>query len=378
VERALYEAKARGDWDGYVRVLLGADTLAYKSKEKADRKKLTAPWLPHPAPDGRTYFAVFTRGELLPRRPDAVACAVSLPLPPEEWWAEDLAGLLVNPGTPTEGVFADAKRQRRHWKTLKKDVPRRGHDDDALLTKYTGPLHGPLAHGLACGAHLAVHRQDLWNDVGDVTSDYQADAFVLKDSWGTTDRETWREQLGYLLQGLNSPPEPEFALSARRELAARFPGAHLDTGNWQGVIADTLRARGADEARIGGVVELAQRIARYEARMRADGVLPPDGYVTSALAYDYGRAVNYARWGVGARLGEPAEAEQVAIRAGELARLAYASWEEYSAGYVLGRVLRFDEESFGHMYGSAISPHRILTTDPASPWRNIPFGAGGG
>jgi hypothetical protein len=256
---------------------------------------------------------------------------------------------------------------------LKKDVPQRGHDDDALLTKYTGPLHGPLAHGLACGAHLAVHRQDLWNDVGDVCSDYKADAFVLKDSWGTTDRATWRQQLGYLLQGLNSAPEPEFALGARRALAERYPGAHLDPQNWQQVIVDTLRGRGADEAAIGSVVEISRQITRYEARLRADGVLRPDGYVTSAVAYDYGRAVNYARWGVGARLGEQAEAEQIAVQAGELARAEYASWEDYSAGYILGRALRFDEESFGHMYSSAISPHRILTTDPASPWRNIPF-----
>lgn len=76
---------------------------------------------------------------------------------------------------------------------MKKDVPRRGHDDDALLTKYTGHLHGPLAHGLACGAHLAVHRQDLWNDIGDVCTDYRTDVAVLADSWDITDRHGWRE-----------------------------------------------------------------------------------------------------------------------------------------------------------------------------------------
>lgn len=61
------------------------------------------------------------------------------------------------------------------------------------------------------------------------------------------------------------------------------------------------------------------------------------------------------------------------IRAGELCREHYSSWEEFSAGYILGRALRFDEESFGHMYSSALTPHRILSKDLASPWRNIPF-----
>ncbi|WP_328535787.1 DUF1266 domain-containing protein [Streptomyces sp. NBC_00344] len=373
VERALFEAKSRGDWDGYLRVLLGADTLGYALREKVDSKKRVTDWLPHRAPDGKEYFAVFTRGELLPRRPHVVACPLPLPLPAEEWWGGDHNGLLVNPGTPTEACFPDARRLRRKWKAVKKDVPQRGHDDDALITKYTGPLHGPLAHGLACGTHLAVHRQVFWNDIGDVCVDYLDDAEVLRDSWGTTDRAGWQAQLSYLLQGRNSPPEPEFALTVRRELAVSHPGAHTDPQVWQGVAVDALSARGAGEPEIREVVAVIGQIVRYEARFRADGILPPDGFVTSALGYDYGRAVNYARWGLGARFAEQAEVAEVTVRAGELCRRTYTSWQEFSAGYMLGRVLRFDEESFGHMYSSALTPHRILMTDPASPWLNLPF-----
>ncbi|MFE0100643.1 DUF1266 domain-containing protein [Streptomyces sp. NPDC059009] len=378
VERALFDAKSRGDWDGYLRVLLGADTLAYAVREKADRNKADGGWLTHRADDGQTYFAVYTRGELLPRRPQIVAVAVSVPLPAMEWWGgetDELKGIIVNPGTPTEGRFPDARKKRRQWKALKKDVPQRGHDDDALITKYTGPLHGPLAHGLACGTHLAVHRQVLWNDIGDVCVDYRDDAEVLRDSWGTTERAAWVQQLNFLLAGQNSPPEPEFALSVRRELAARHPGAHADPQAWQGAAADTLRRRGTGQEGIARVLDVIGKITRYEARFRADGILAPDGYVPSALGYDYGRAVNYARWGLGARFAEHAEVEQAVLWAGELCRETYTSWEEFSAGYILGRVLRFDEESFGHMYSSAVTPHRILTTDPASPWRNIPFQA---
>jgi hypothetical protein len=79
--------------------------------------------------------------------------------------------------------------------------------------------------------------------------------------------------------------------------------------------------------------------------------------------------------GLSARFAEPYETERVVIQAGELARRVYRTWEEYSAGYLLGRVLRFDEEAFGHMDDSALIPHRVLVQDPGSPWRNIPFTA---
>lgn len=367
----MFQSKSQNDWTSYLNVLLGAKTFAYARRENV--KKLTTTWLPYHAADGRPYFAVYTRGELLPRRESTVACALTLPLAAEEWWGENLHGLLVNPGTPAEGFFPDAQRQRRRWKALKKDVPRRGHDDDALVTRYTGPLHGPLAHGLACGTHLAVHNQVPWNDVGDVYHDFREDTEVLRDSWGTTERAQWVEQLTYLLEGRNSPPEPEFALRVRCGIAERYPGAHTDPQTWQRMTVSAMRERGAPEEAVAGVGRVIGQIVRYEARLRADGILPPDGFVGSALGYDYGRAVNYARWGVGARLAEPEEAERAVVRAGELCAEAYTSWGEFSAGYILGRALRFDEESFGHMYTSAVSPHHILTTDPSSPWHHIPF-----
>ncbi|MFD5393343.1 DUF1266 domain-containing protein [Streptomyces sp. NPDC127097] len=374
VEHALTEAKWRGDWDGYIRVLLQADTFVYVFRERAHAKGRAAPWLPFRTPDGREHIALHTRGELLARRPDVVAQQISLPVPSYEWWGEETAGLLINPGTPSEAYFPDARNTRRHWKALKKQVPQRGHDDDALITKNTGPLHGPLAHGLACGSHLAVHNQVFWNDLGDVYNDYHQDVELLRESWGVTDRANWLQQLTHLLNGQNSPPQPEFALMVRRAIARSVPGAHSDPQLWRQVATDRLRERGAAQEDIAEVQSLIGQIVRYEARFRADGLLPPDGYVTSALGYDYGRAVNFARWGLGARFAEEPEAARAVTAAGELCRERYASWEEFSAGYILGRVLRFDEEAFGHAYGSALSPHRILTTDPGSPWRNIAFG----
>lgn len=373
VERALLDARSRGDRDAYLSVLLSADTFSYKPKDQVDRRKLVINWLTEKGPDGQDCLVVYTRGELPPRRPDVVACAVSLPFPPEEWWGGELHGLLVNPGSPSGTYFPDAKRDRKRWKALKKNLPRRGHDADRLLTRHTGPLFGPLAHGLACGAHLAVHNGVIWNEIGDVYSSYEQDVETLRDSWGVTDRPNWHAQTVALLEGRNSPWEPEFLLRVRDELARQHPGAHRDPSAWQRAAAGVLAQRGVGPQAIDQLMVLVAKVVRYEERFRADGVLPPDGYVVSALGYDFGRAVNFARWGLSARFAEPSEAEQAVVKAGELARQVYRTWEEYSAGYILGRVLRFDDESFGHMYGSAVVPHRILTQDPAGPWRNLPF-----
>ncbi|MGP3915856.1 DUF1266 domain-containing protein [Nonomuraea sp. 10N515B] len=375
VERALAEAKSRGDWDAYVRVLLGADTFSYKPKEQVDSRKLGVDWQTEQGPEGKQCLVVYTRGELPGRRPDLVACPVSLPFPPEEWWGSEVQGMLVNPGSPSGTYFPDAKRSRRHWKSLKKSVQDKGHDADQMLTKYTGPLHGPLAHGLACGGQLAVHNGVIWNEIGDVYSSYADDVETLRESWGVTDRHGWQTQVTALLEGRNSPAEPEFVLQVRNDLARQYPGSHRDLSTWQRATAGMLTQRGVSRPGIDVVMQLIGTIMRYEERFRADGLLAPDAFVTSALGYDFGRAVNFARWGLSARFAEPYETEHVVIQAGELARRVYRTWEEYSAGYILGRVLRFDEEAFGHMYDSALVPHRILAQDPGSPWRNIPFTA---
>ncbi len=82
--------------------------------------------------------------------------------------------------------FPGARRKRRRWLALRDQTPSRGAageaDAGALLTKYTGPLRGRLAMGLACGAHLSVHRRALWNDLTDVYADYRADTRILREA----------------------------------------------------------------------------------------------------------------------------------------------------------------------------------------------------
>ncbi|POX37478.1 hypothetical protein C3486_28220 [Streptomyces sp. Ru73] len=375
VEHALLAAKSRGDWWTYLKVLMTEELFTVLFKEEYDRLGDDAATLLLGDPADGQCVPLYTRG-LLPRRDDLVVCKLRFPIGRTETADGTPAGVVVNPGSPCSARIPYDAKKYREWGRLERRIQRRGHDDDELLTKHTGPLTGPLAHGLACGGHLAVHNQVLWNEVGEVYDDYPGDVECLRDSWGVTDREGWQEQLTYLLRGENSPPHPEFALRVRNALLAERPGRPVDPEEWRGLAVADVRERGGDERDAAAVREAVGRILRYEARFRADGLLTPDGpgsVVTSALAYDYGRAVNFARWGLGARYAGQEETEAAVVRAGELSRAAYSSWAGFSAGYVLGRALRFDEESFGHMYASALSPHRILMGHPESPWRAIPF-----
>ncbi|MFD0381561.1 DUF1266 domain-containing protein [Streptomyces stramineus] len=156
-----------------------------------------------------------------------------------------------------------------------------------------------------------------------------------------------------------------------------------DPGQWRETVESTLRARAGetgttdDDREFAGFVahlrDLVGKILRYEARFRADGLLPPDGTVRTVAAWDIGRASKMARWGRGARYATETEMRSAIESASAAARAAYGTWEEFSAGYILGRCLHFDEERFGTWYTTVLHAHRELTTDPDSPWRTVPF-----
>ncbi|MFK4689997.1 DUF1266 domain-containing protein [Streptomyces pristinaespiralis] len=102
-------------------------------------------------------------------------------------------------------------------------------------------------------------------------------------------------------------------------------------------------------------------------------ILPIDRRGRSVLSWDYGRAADMARWGLAARYRDPAKAERAVVRAGEVSARVYRSWEDFGAGYALGRCLHFDEEEFGPWYTEVLDIHKTLTTDPESPWLTVPW-----
>jgi hypothetical protein len=242
---------------------------------------------------------------------------------------------------------------------------------EGVVSAPNGPFFGPLAHGFACGAHIPVHVSSAWNALDDPVRDYQENRDSLADSWGVETAEDWSRQIDYLLAGQNIGAEVDAVLNVRRTLLRQQ--GHYDLFTWQNAVGKWARWQRRQPAEVDEMVELAGVVTRYESRFRTDGLLPPNGIVTSVFGYDFGRAVNMARWGYGGRFCDYQSAERIVLRAGELCRQHYSSWADFSAGYALGRVIRFDEEKYGHMYVSVLGPHRLLMADQTSPWWHVPF-----
>ncbi|RLV08672.1 hypothetical protein CTZ27_07815 [Streptomyces griseocarneus] len=358
----------------YLRILATADLFHYVPKDYQDKHGSRAYFPTEDIHGGSLCIVVRTAGERLPRRAQFVAVRTSLP-ELEAVWPGSRYTLHVNPGTPAFMRLTASALDRRRWRKTAAEATASLPTDSRptrLLTKYTGPRTGPLAHALACGAHLSVANGVLWNEIGDVYDSYGNEVKTLREWWGTTTAHEWQEQMDALLSGTNSPPEPQFVLDVRQQLALETEG-RVDTELWRRTCTAVLANLEAPAEVERTVQELIGRVLRYEARFRADGLLPPDGFVRSAVGYDYGRAVGFARWGLSARLCPFSAAEEAVLRAGELCREAYRSWEDFSAGYALGRVLRFDTEEFGQWYTKVLDPHLILTKDEESPWRTIPW-----
>lgn len=398
IERELYEAKARGDWTGYLDALARSELFLPQSRAQVDAEPTKARF--HPTPDQRC-LVVHTRGMLPVPDPHTVYLPRSLAWFANAWDSADPPHLAVNPGSPAEAYLtttpADLARWRAHWDAA---APAWGLAPGAVHALHVGgPLHGPVAHGLAVGAHLSVTNGEFWNALAYHGNGYTRERERMRRDWEITDPASWHQVLRGLLSADMVSPVWEFALRVRRVLASDFAGP-VDVEHWRHAAATALRRSAEREAEprltpegvtlaaprptaevegeVTGVQRLIGRMARYEQRFRADGLLPEDGWVRSVEGWDHGRASQLARWGLAARYGTLAEAERGVLAAGAAARTTYRSWEEFSAGYALARCLHFDEEEFGEWYAGSLATHLTLTTDPASPWRNIPWRVSGG
>ncbi|MFE9724097.1 DUF1266 domain-containing protein [Streptomyces sp. NPDC005794] len=369
-ERLLHGAATAGDRDALLDALAGARLFALVARLHADTPGFTPPLptQPDPANRGRTCVAVLTSGMLPPWHPDWVFEATGL----EELvrrWPDGVRWLTVNPGTPYAVTVEAGPGRRRAW--LKAHARSGGPQGGRLLTHRTGPLHGPVARGLAVGAHLAVHNGLVWNDLGAAYEGYGTDRARLRNPWGVLNRAAYRETLEALLATRLVGRTYESVLRIRHTLAGRL-GRTPTTPEWSAALTDALRRRQSTPPEAAEAHEALRLAVTYEDRFRADGVLGPGERVDTLAAFDHGRAVNVVRLALGARLCDPREAEQAVLRIGALAGQAYGSWAEFSLGYSLARVMHFDEDDpSGVKYGQSLAQHRVLTHDPNSPYRNI-------
>lgn len=394
IEQALFEAKSREDWAAYFEVLARNRVYFEIRRDKADATPSgTYAVFGHDARvTGGRIWPVYTDGMLPAPEPHRVFDWNRLSWFAKVWVPSDPPMIVVNPGSPCEAFLPSAPPYSATWAAHSDRVGDFSYGPKLRTLRVGGPLQGPVAHGLACGALLFVRDGYPWNAMAYHGRGYPGERKTLQEWWGVTNPVEWNNQQRGLLALDGANPVWEFALSLRRTIAREF-GGFVDTAYWRDAVAKVLRHRDAGETvitpdgvttsdprpaaetetRVKGVQHLIGRITRYEARFRADGILDENRYVTSVDAWDLGRASGMARWGLGARYCGLKEAESAVAEAGRAAARSHRSWQDFSAGYILGRCLHFDDEEFGDWYTDALDAHRILMSDPASPWLNIPF-----
>ncbi|MER5552455.1 DUF1266 domain-containing protein [Streptomyces sp. NPDC002793] len=366
----MHDAAESGDRDTLLDALAGSRLYALVARLHADTPGYTPPLptQPDPTAPGRMCVTVLTAGMLPPWHPDWVFEAIGLDELARRW-PDGVRRLAVNPGTPHAVTLAAGPGRRRAWSKAhaRSGGPRGG----VLLTHRAGPLHGPVAHGLAAGAHLAVHNGLVWNDLGAAYEGYGTDRARLRNPWSVLNRAAYRETLEALLATRLVGRTYESVLRIRHSLAGRL-GRTPTAPEWAAALSDALTRRQATASDAAEAHEALRLAVTYEDRFRADGVLGAGERVDTLAAFDLGRAVNVVRLALGARLCDPREAEEAVLRTGSLARQAYGSWAEFSLGYSLARVMHFDaDDATGVKYEQSLAQHRILTQDLNSPYRNI-------
>ncbi|WP_443033306.1 DUF1266 domain-containing protein [Streptomyces sp. CS62] len=304
IERELYGAKAAGDWGGYFDALARAELFVPQDRHFQDANPRAVWMQPVWFPQARAQcFVAYTAGMLPPPTPDQVFSRHSL-----SWFAHridpgDPPYLAVNPGTPCEAFLPASPADREVWKGHWERADRYGLEQNAVHALHVGgPLHGPVAFGLACGAHLSVHNGQFWNALGHHGAGYLREREKLREWWGVTTREEWLSAVERLLAADMVSSVWEFALRVRTALAREFAGP-VDIEHWRHATEATLRAnaeRAAEprltpdgvtvsrprstaeiEGEVAGVQRVIGRIARYEQRFRADGILGEGRWVRS-------------------------------------------------------------------------------------------------
>ncbi|MFJ3531545.1 DUF1266 domain-containing protein [Streptomyces sp. NPDC090132] len=369
-ERLLHETAAAGDRDAMLDALARSRLYVLVARLHADTPGYAPLLTAHPDPvtPGRRCVTAHTSGTLPPWHPEWVFETIDLD-ELRRRWPDGVRWLVINPGTPYAVTVAAGPGRRRAWQ--KAHERSAGPQGDLLVTHRAGPLHGPLAHGLALGAHLAVNNGIVWNDLGATYQGYSTDRARLRHPWGVLDRAAYRETLETLLMTRLVGRTYESVLQIRSTLAGRL-GRTPTVPEWSAALTEALTRRRTPPSEAAEAHEALRLAVTYEGRLRADGALGADERVDTLAAFDYGRAVNVVRLALGARLCDPHEAEQTVLRIGALAGQAYSSWAQYSLGYSLARAMNFDEDDrSGAMYEQSLAQHRVLTQDPNSPYRNI-------
>lgn len=382
-EQRLYELCRDGSDEAhldYLRIVAAEGLYRPVALADAEGSDGAAPLHVTTLPDGHRLVQVYTAGVLPRPHPDVVYEFITL-RGLVALWPEGVRILMVNGATPCARAFLAAEDEWDTWLRLHDELFEPDGTCDRVETRRTGvPRDVDLLRGLACGAHLCYGNGDAWNTLDWHGAGYSSEVERLAGSWGIEDHDTWLETVERLLAAELSPWVWEYVLGARLWLARETGERRVDPVMWRDCVEQSIREQLKGEVSGEELDDLAVslrglvgKIMRYESRFRADGLLPPDGYVRTVVAWDLGRATMVARWGLGARYATEQELRGAVERAGKAVQASYLSWPDFSAGYVLGRCLHFDAETFGDWYTSVLEAHRALLAAPDSPWNTVPL-----
>ncbi|RZT12041.1 uncharacterized protein DUF1266 [Kribbella sp. VKM Ac-2569] len=384
VERLLYRDKDDPDASGYLSILATAGVyhlvaITHADQDPAKRQPIIAE-----LSDGLRALSVYTV-DVLPRpHPKVVYEFTTLRGLVE--MLSDVDVLLVNPETPCQNALQLGDKMLRMMLQLHDEYWEPGYFSGRIITRQSNATEpGSLLHGLACGAQLCATNGYAWNTTEHHGNGYSAELALVEKWWDVKVRDDWLQIERRLLDRDVGSSSWDDVLHTRNLLADHV-GGPADAAQWRQYDESAFRqyvaqsgapAHPGADPRLDAVVaargHLITRILHYEDRFREDRLLPAGGSVRSTAAWDLGRASAMARWGRSTRFCTQAEMFDALRELSQEAQRRYTSWEEFGVGYLLGRCLHFDEDSFGSWYTDARDIHERLLSYEQSPWLTVPF-----
>ncbi|MEU8224313.1 DUF1266 domain-containing protein [Kribbella sp. NPDC048915] len=388
VENLLHRYKDDPDVSGYLTILATTGVyhpvpITHAHQEPAKRQPMIAE-----TDDGTRVLSVYSM-DVLPRPHPKIVYEFTN-LRGLVGMLGDVDVLMVNPATPCQNVLLLGDTMNQLMLRLHDEYWEPGYFSHRIFTRRSNATEpGALLHGLACGAQLCVTNGYPWNTTEHHGNGYSAELALLEKWWDVKVRDDWLQIMRRLLDRDVGSSMWDDVLHTRNLLAEHI-GGPVDEAQWRQFDSVAFRqyvaqsgrpAQPGADPRLDGVVaargELITRVLRYEARFREDGLLvgdgPGDGYVRSTAAWDLGRASAMARWGRSTRFGTQAEMFDALRELSAEVQRRYTSWEEFGVGYLLGRCLHLDEDTFGEWYTEARDTHQLLLSYEQSPWVTVPF-----